>query len=328
MVLGWAARGRLWDYLIAFAIILGLNFFLPRCMPGDPFLAIYGEEAVLHLSPQVQAELMAQYGLNEPWLTQLWYYLRNLCHGQLGYSYYYTTPVSHVLLGALPWTLLLAGGSLLLSFLIGTVLGIESAWRRGQTLDRGLLTGVMLTGSLPDYFLGAVLLLLVAGGLGLFPLSGAVTAYTNWHGPRLWADVLHHLVLPLVAVTVAHVGGFYLMSRNAMLRNLHRPFILTARSKGLTETAVRYRHAGRNALLPVVTAAGVAAARLMTGVLFVETVFAYPGVGSVIYQALQARDYPLLQGAFLVVTVTVLILNYALEVLYGRLDARVRDHAH
>ncbi len=272
---------------------------------------------------QLKAELTQRFALDQPLAGQFITYIGNLAKGDLGYSFYYQAPVSEVLLSFLPWTLLLAGGALILSTAIGFILGVESGWNRAGKKDMTLLTGVMLLSGMPDFVVGTLLLLVFGLTLGWFPLAGAVTPYGGLSGLALVLDVLHHLALPLATLTIAGLTGTFMLTRNTMVTVLKAPFLLTARAKGLSPRLVRYRHAGRNALLPVVTGTGMRLGRLATGVLFVEVIFSYPGIGLLMHTALMARDYPIIQGVFLVVTLSVLTVSFLLDIIYTKLDPRV-----
>jgi peptide/nickel transport system permease protein len=313
------------SYIIAFFIILILNFTLPRLMPGDPLQAIYGEEALLAMTPQLEAELIQRFSLDQSLGEQFVAYLLALLQGDLGHSYYYNDPVLHVIMEFLPWTLLLTGTALLISTLIGLVLGIESGFRRGRKVDKTLLSGLMFLNGFPDFFVGILLLIVFGVILGLVPLSGALTPYSGLAGAHLILDILHHLAAPLSALVLAWVASTYLLTRSTMITILRERFILTARAKGCNEWIIRYRHAGRNSMLPVVTATGLHLPHLITGTLFVEIVFAYPGAGWLLYNSLLTRDYPLIQGILLMVTVAVLAVNLLVDLLYKKLDPRVSD---
>lgn len=316
-------KRNLVTYGIAFLFILVLNFILPRMMPGDPLMAIYGDEALIAMTPELKMHLVERFALDEPLWEQFGAYFLALFRGDLGYSYYYNAPALKVILGYLPWTLLLVGSSLVLSTFLGIVLGIESGWRRGSKTDRTLLTGLMSLNGFPDFFLGIVLLLIFGVMLGIFPLAGALTQYSGLSGPALVLDVLKHMALPVMALTLAHLASGYLLTRNTMITVLKAPYMLTARAKGLSQKALKYHHAGRNSLLPVITMTGVWLGRVVTGALFVELVFAYPGVGQLTYQALLSRDYPVIQGVFLLVAISVLVVNGVVDLLYPRIDPRV-----
>lgn len=315
------------SYLVAFFLIIALNFLLPRLMPGDPLMAIYGEEALIAMTPELKAELIQRFSLDKPLGEQFISYLLALLLGDLGYSYYYNAPVIKVIIGSLPWTLLLVSLAVLVSNALGIVLGIESGYRRGHTVDKTLLAGLMFLSGFPDFFVAILLLLIFGVALGVVPLAGAVTPYAGKTGVSLVLDVLHHLMLPLFALVLVRLTGSYLLTRNTMITTLGEAFILTAKAKGCQERVIRYRHAGKHSLLPVVTATGLQLAHSVTGALFVEIIFSYPGVGSLLYNSLLTRDYPLIQGILLVTTVMILATNYLVDLLYARLDPRVA-YAH
>ena len=315
------------NYVIAFLIILSANFILPRLMPGDPLQAIYGNEALTVMTPELKAELIRRFSLDRSCTEQFAAYITSLFRGDLGYSYYYNAPVVKVILGSLPWTLLLAGPALLLSTLFGLILGIESGYRRGRALDKTLLAGLMFISGFPDFFIGIILLLLFGVMLNLVPLAGALTPYAGKTGLALVLDILYHLALPLTALFLVRLTSTYLFTRNTVITTLGEAFILTAKAKGCPSGVIKYRHAGRNSLLPVVTEAGLQLAHLITAALFIEIIFSYPGIGTLLFSSLLTRDYPLLQGILLTVTVIVLLINFFVDLLYQKLDPRI-SYAH
>ncbi len=319
--------GSFLNYLIALGAIFSLNFILPRLMPGDPLQAIYGQEALVAMTPEMEAQLIRQFSLDKSWWDQMLAYVLGLLQGDLGFSYYYREQVSQVIMGALPWTLLLTGLALLIATAIGIILGIESGFRRGSSLDRGLVAFLMFLSGFPDFFIGVLLLLIFAVSLDVLPLSGATSPYAGYEGLSYVLDVLAHLALPLASMVLVQLGSIFLLTRNTIVTLLGESFILTARAKGCPEEIIKYSHAGRNSLLPVTTATGMRIPHLITGALFIEIVFSYPGVGSLLNTAISARDYPLIQGILLVVTLTVLTVNFLVDILYMRLDPRVR-YAH
>jgi peptide/nickel transport system permease protein len=279
------------------------------------------------MTDEMEAHLIRQFSLDKSWWDQMLAYIMGLLQGDLGFSYYYREQVSQVIMGALPWTLLLAGLALVIATAIGIILGIESGFCRGSSLDRGLVAFLMFLSGFPDFFIGILLLLIFAVSLDVLPLSGATSPYAGYEGLAYILDVLKHLALPLASMVLVQLGGIFLLTRNTMVTLLGESFILTARAKGCPESCIKYSHAGRNSLLPVTTATGMHIPHLITGALFIEIVFSYPGIGSLLNTAIAARDYPLIQGILLIVTVTVLSANFLVDLLYVRLDPRVR-YAH
>jgi peptide/nickel transport system permease protein len=188
-----------------------------------------------------------------------------------------------------------------------------------------MLFGFMTLNGFPDFFLGMVLLLTFGAALEISPLGGALTPYSGLSGFPLLADIAWHLALPVSALTLGHMAGNYLLTRNTMVTVLKQPYILSAKAKGLSEKTIRYRHAGRNSLLPVITQTGIWLGRIVMGTLFIEVIFAYPGLGTLTYQAFLARDYAVLQGILLVVALFVLLANFCVDLLYARLDPRIQN---
>jgi len=315
------------QYLITVFVVLSLNFFLPRMMPGDPLSYLTGDPGTdmpVAVSEEVRERLLAYYGLKEPLTEQYRDYLAHLVRGNLGWSIYYNAPVASVLLGRLKWTVLLMGTATVAYVILGILLGALSAWRRGTGVDIGLLITVFSLGSWPPFFLAMLLIIFLSVKLGAFPIGGAESpAGPQAGGLARAAGVIHHLLLPSLTLVLTHVSGIYLLMRNAMLGVLSEDYIRTARAKGLREQDVLLRHALPNALLPVVTVIAMRLGFLVMGTMFVEVVFAYPGMGTLIYQACTARDYPLLQGAFLLIMLLVICFNLGADLLYARLDPRV-----
>jgi peptide/nickel transport system permease protein len=312
-------------YAIAFLIILAMIFLLPRMMPGDPLTAICGEEVMVEMTPELRTELLHRFALDEPLWKQFFVFLTGIMHGNFGYSYCYNAPVLDVIIEALPWTLLLVGSSLLLSTVLSIVIGIESGWRRGKISDKSILTTTMILNGFPNFFIGIILLLFFAVYLGCLPLQGAKTPYSGLSGIGSMLDIARHLLLPLVALTLAQIPSSYLLMRNTMLTTLKEPFVRTAEAKGLSKVAVRYKHAGRNAMLPIVTTTGVRVGIIVTGALFIEIIFSYPGVGLLTYNSLLMRDYPILQGVFFLVAVFVILANFVVDLLYTKIDPRIGE---
>lgn len=314
---------RFGQYLLVLLAALTLNFFLPRAMPGSPLPFLAGEE-VGQLSSEQLAEVRARYGLDAPLWQQYLHYLTAVVSGDWGFSYQAGRPVMETLLGRLPWTLLLVGSSLFVASIFGVVVGALASWRRGSALDTGSLVGAILVDSLPTFWLGMMLVAVFAVEMRWFPIFGAIHPWGPKSGWPYVADIAQHLVLPATTLILATLSGTFLVMRYAMLDVLGQDYIRTARSKGVPERRVLLKHTVRNALLPVSTVMFLNLGLLVGGSTVIETVFSYPGVGTLLYQSVLNRDYPVLQGAFLILTVSVIGANMLSDAAYPLLDPRVR----
>ncbi len=323
--MNWYVR-RVGQYALVLLAALTLNFFLPRAMPGSPLQYLAGEDVGLLGADQIE-EVWARYGLDRPLWQQYLGYLGSSVSGNWGYSYQMGRPVIQAILERLPWTLLLVGSSLLVASLFGIIFGAIASWRRGGVFDTGSLLGAIMVDSLPTFWLGMLLIAVFAVELRWFPIFGAVTPWGPKSGWPYLLDILRHLVLPATTLTLATLSGTYLVMRYAMLDVLGQDYIRTARSKGVEERHVLLKHAVRNALLPVSTVLFLNLGFLMGGATVIETVFSYPGIGTLLYQAVLSRDYPVLQGAFLMLTVSVIAANILADAVYPLLDPRVRQGA-
>lgn len=300
-------------------------FLLPRAIPGDPLSALEDPDSGYFITdPEVREQVLAYYGLDGSLPEQYVRYLGGVATGDFGWSIARNAPVAGLIAGHLPWTLLLMGLALGLSATASFVAGILAAWHRGRGGDRLVLVLFTAVRGVPEYALAALLLIGLAVLIPLFPLYGAYTPFAQYESllERL-VDVGSHLVLPLAALTISLLGTKFLLMRNTVLSALGDDYMLLARAKGLPTRVQQFRHAGRNALLPFLTVMGMQVAFAAGGSVFVETVFAYPGMGSLILEAVEARDYPVLEAVFLALAVIVLVANLAIELLYRRLDPRV-----
>jgi peptide/nickel transport system permease protein len=321
-VSGWLLRRAL-QAVATLAVALLLLFTLMRAAPGDP-LSRLGENRPL--SQQEIEVLRSRYGLNQPVGTQFVSFLHGLVRGDLGVSIEHGRPVTALLAERLPATVLLGGTVLLLNFTVGLWLGVRQAVRRGSREDRWLTT-LSLTGyAMPSFWLGLILAWLVGVEWRLLPAAGMQDPLLSFDAGPLArvADVARHLVLPALTLSVVSIAATMRHQRTAMLEVLRLPYLVTARAKGLAEHEVTWRHAWRNALFPVITLFGLWLPILVSGSVFVEAVFAWPGLGSLAAAAVGSRDYPLLMGASLLVAALVVVSGFLTDLAYALLDPRVR----
>jgi peptide/nickel transport system permease protein len=315
-----AWRGSALWYVLTVFFLINLNFFLPRAMPGDP-LSVLEDPATS--DETTRTDLARYYGLDRPLPVQYVRYLGALAQGDLGTSIRYRAPVSDLVAERLPWTLLLTGGAMGIATGVGLLAGIHSGWRRGRPVDRGLLSLFMGIRNFPVFFLGSLAVFVFAVKLGWFPLAGGSTPFSESFGLlRRVADLAHHLVLPASVLAVQFTAHQYMVMRGSMVSERGAPYLLLGRAKGLRERRLKYAYAARNAMLPVATVAALQLGVAVTASIFVETVFAYPGLGRLIFDAVAFRDYPTLQGCFLVLAAVVLTLNFLSDRLYLKLDPR------
>ena len=330
---GWA--------ILTIVFVVVLNFFLFRVLPGDPARAGIRDP---RMTLQAQQAIRERFGLDKPVVncfeslnpiklghclvnplqTQFFIYARNLSRGELGISYHSSRPVIDVLLERLWNTLLLVGVGQILAILIGVSLGVIAAWKVRRPVDYGALIGSLVAWSLPTFWLGIILLFLGSRRLGL-PIGGMTTPGATFATP--WdqlVDLLRHMILPTLTFTIVFVGEYMLIMRSTMVDVLSEDYILTAKAKGLSTFQVLKDHALRNSMLPMVTIIALNLGFTVAGAIQIETVFSWPGLGLTIYEAVGRRDYPVLQGAFLIIAVSVIFANLVADLLYSYLDPRVR----
>jgi len=296
-------------------------------MPGDPFSTTSADEVgedIIVMTEEQHLYYINYYGLDRPLPEQFLAYMKNLMTGNLGRSIYYKMPVSDVIMLHLPRTILIVVSATVISTISGVVLGTLSAKNRKKGSDRIMMTGMIAFAEIPSFLLGLILLLIFSVYLRLFPLAGAVTPFANYNGMvEQILDISYHAFLPVLTLSLSQLTGVYLLTRNTLITVTTKDYIRTARAKGLGEKNVWIRHALRNALLPVVTRTGFTIGIMMGGVVLVENVFSYPGIGMTLRSAVVGRDYPLIQGILLVIAVSILICNLLVDKIYGKLDPRV-----
>lgn len=307
------------------AFILVLNFFLIRVLPGDPARTLGRGRFT---NPEQLAAFNKTYGLNEPLSKQFFIYLHNTFTGNLGISLRYRVPVSDLLVERMWPTILLVGSSTILATVIGVYIGILGAWNRGGTFDK-VSTGSTLTlYSMPEWWLGLLLIAVFAVGVGpipgIFPTGGLHSTDVDPASFKGVLDTAWHLTLPVLTLTLAYLADYSLIMRSSLLDELGEEYLTTARAKGLRDVDVRRNHAVRNALLPTTTVIALSIGFVVSGAVTIETVFSIPGLGLLATEAVSIPDYWVLQGTFLVATAAVIFANLAANLIYGLLDPRVR----
>jgi peptide/nickel transport system permease protein len=304
--------------IVSLLMIIVLAFLLFRALPGDVVQTMTrGRPA----TPEMMAALEHRYGLDLPLWQQFLNYLGDLLHGDMGDSYVYNVPVAQKIGERLWPTVLLIGVSTLISVALGLWLGTRSGWRRGSRFDR-ISTGVALTlWSTPTFWLG---MLLMAATTGLFPTAGIVYTDTPPDIVSQVLDVAHHMVLPVITLVAVTYAQYQLVMRSSLVEEMGADYLTTARAKGLRDDMVRRKHAVPNALLPTVTLVFLHLGMVIAGAITVETVFSWPGLGRLTYDALSKNDLPLLQGSFIVLAGAVIFMNMLADLLYRVLDPRVR----
>lgn len=312
---------RLIQLIPILLIIVCVNFLLLHLAPGDPIVYLIGDASV---TDDYVTELRARYGLDRPIYEQLLTYLLQVAQGDLGYSFISREEVSTILLSRLPATLLLLGTQFILAIIFGTVLGVLSASRKGSAVDQGVTVLSLIGFAVPTFFLAQMLMLIFSLQLEWFPAQGMRSLRYNLTGWAAVLDVLHHLFLPALTLTIFNMALIARVSRASMVNTLRLEFIVYARSKGVREFTVTWVHALRNAILPVITVVGLNFRTLIAGAILTETVFAWPGLGRLTFDSIISRDYPVLMGILLVIGVTVVIGNLLTDIAYAYLDPRVR----
>jgi peptide/nickel transport system permease protein len=310
---------------------LTVNFFIPRLMPGTPADAALAKLAGNGpVAPTERQAIEDTLGVPKgSLLSQYGHYLNDSIHLRFGISYtYFPEPVGALIRTALPWTLVLVGSATILAFVVGTLVGVLAAWRRGRVADTVATVGSTFTSAFPYFWTALLLLFVFAFQLNWFPIKGgyAADASPNWSASFV-ADAAFHSVLPALTILVSGLGGWLLGMRNNMVNTLGEDYVTFAEANGLRGRTIALRYAARNALLPNITAFGMALGLVVGGSILTEVVFAYPGVGYLLYNAVVNEDFPLMQALFLVITVSVLVANLIVDLLYGLLDPRTRKAA-
>ncbi len=319
--LRWRRSGQ---YLLVVWAALTLNFLLPRMAPGDPLDYLIGPEAEILDDGQREA-VLAEFGLDRPLPRQYVDYLGGLVVGDLGISLRYGRSVSAILVERIPWTLLILVPSILISTLLATALGTLAASRRGGRADGSLVAVTLMIDSLPAFWIGMVLIAVFAVRLQWLPSFGAVPFDPADGALGQALEIGRRAVLPIATMVIGSLGHTFLLARASVLTALGEDHVLMAHAKGLRPRRVLFGHVLRTALLPVYTSVTLSFGSILGGAVLIETVFAYPGLGRLVFEAVAARDYPLLQGAFVLTALGVIAANWLADATYPRFDPRVRD---
>ena len=304
--------------LVTIFVAVTINFALFRLAPGN---AVSNLSRVPHATQETRLALKRQFGLDKSKFQQYVIYLKQLTHGNLGISFQNSQPVSANLKTAISNTLPMALLGTLFAIVVGTLTGVLAAWRRGTVVEDASVSTALAFYAMPTHWLGLMLIIIFAG---TFPTGGMTNDFLI--NPTWWEhvkDVLSHMVLPALTLGLVLFGEYTLIVRSAMLETLGEDYILTARAKGLKPWAIVRKHALRNALLPIATLVAISLGYIVAGVILIETVFSWPGIGRAVYDAVLARDYPMLQGAFLVLTISVVFFNLVADLVYFKLDPRI-----
>jgi|APCry1669190119_1035276.scaffolds.fasta_scaffold02711_2 peptide/nickel transport system permease protein len=314
---------KLSTLVVTLYLTVSFNFLLFHVLPGSPvqLLARSG-----HYDAAAKASLTKLFGLNHGLLTQYFIYLKNMVQGDLGFSYTYRKPVTTVLGAAVGNTVLLVGTATVITVFIGIWLGVKAASRANSLTDTTITVTSLTLWSMPDFFTGMILIFVTGVWTHVLPISGIETPglTVGWLGHLL--DVAKHLILPALTLMLVNAAEFSLITRNSMVDVMVDDYMVTARAKGVAKKVIVWHHALRNALLPIVTATALYVGMVLGGAIQVETVFSWPGMGLLIYNSVEQRDYPVLEGCFLLFAIAVIATNFISDILYQVLDARVRNN--
>jgi ABC-type dipeptide/oligopeptide/nickel transport system permease component len=312
---------RLFAAIVTIVAAITVNFFLFRVLPGN---AVTGIARVPHATPQLKRALTREFGLDKPKWEQYLIYLKELLHGNLGVSFANQQPVWSNLRSALWNTIPLVTVATVISLIVGIAVGVIAAWRRGTMTDHALTTSAVATYAFPTQWIALLLLIAFSSVL---PTAGSTDVFVLVE-PSAWArllDYCRHMILPATTLALTLYGGNAIVVRSAMMETLGEDFILTARAKGMRQSRIVMRHALRGAMLPVVTLITLSLGSIVSGAILVEVVFSWPGVGDALYEAVLHRDYPMLQGGFLILIISVVFFNFVADLLYARIDPRVTE---
>lgn len=314
---------KIGQVIVTLFAVATFDFLLFRVLPGDPIRLL---SRAGRLSPEAIERLRQVFGLDKPLPMQYLYYLRNILNGELGISITYRQPVAEILQERISNTLILLAAATVIVVLVGVTAGVIAAARRGSRIDGGLVITSLIFWSLPTFWTGLILVIVMGAYFGAFPVAGITTPGVTY--ASFWAkalDIGKHIILPTITLAIVDMGQFMLITRSTLIDVLTEDYILTAKAKGLPFRRVLLSHGLPNALLPIITTTALYVSLVIGGAIQVETVFSWPGMGRLMYDAVLRRDYPILEASFLLLSATVILANFLSDILYLFIDPRVKE---
>ena len=312
-------KKRIIHYGIILIIVIVVNFFIPRALPGSPIRTLVGAD-IADMTAEQKLGILEAYHLTEPLHVQFGYYIRDLFTGNWGLSFSKRLPITELISNSMGWTLLLSGVTMVFSVIIGCFLGMRSALRRRKNRDIPIVIGTTFLSSIPPFWLAILLLAVFGANLGWFPTYGAYSMWSNYEGlAKIW-DVLRHMFLPVTALVITSFMPYFTTTRYSVLKTMNEDYVRMAKYRGIPERRIKLRYIIRNALIPVFTVVMMDIGYLLSGSVLIETVFSYPGMGVLMRDAVSARDYPLIQYTFLISSVLTIAALFVADCLYKRLN--------
>ncbi len=304
------------DYIISFLVLIALNFFLPRLLKGDPINSIISSEVSAFLSIETIEKIKSEYGLNKPLYNQFLDYIIGIFHLDFGYSFHYKTKVKDLILSNFKWTILIVSISSTITLIFSYLLAIETNFSKNKKWDRYVYRLIIFLSGFPQFFIGIILLLIFSISLKALPLGGAETIFSDFTGIKKVMDVSKHLILPVTTIIISEISIFYLPIRSSLYITKKNSYISTGISKGLEDSTIKHRYLGKNTVIPLLHMSATMLGKMFVGVIMIETVFSYPGIGNLVYSSITTRDYPVIQGALFLITIIILLLNLFAELIY------------
>ena len=312
-------RKRIVHYGIILIIVIVVNFFIPRALPGSPIRTLVGAD-VADMTAEQKLGILEAYHLTDPLHVQFGYYIRDLFTGNWGVSFSKRLPITELISNSIGWTLLLSGVTMVFSIIIGCFLGMRSALRRKKNRDIPIVIGTTLLSSVPPFWLAILFLAVFGAKLGWFPTYGAYSMWSNYEGmAKIW-DIMWHMFLPVCALVITSFMPYFTTTRYSVLKTMNEDYVRMAKYRGIPERRIKLRYIIRNALIPVFTVVMMDIGYLLSGSVLIETVFSYPGMGVLMRDAVSARDYPLIQYTFLISSVLTIAALFVADCLYKRLN--------